>query len=216
VSNVASPPGGLVAAYGFEETTGTNATDSSPNALTGTIAGPTRTTSGKFGRALTFDGVNDWVTVPDAAPLDLTTGMTIEAWVNPSRVTGWRTAILKEQVGGLAWALYANADNNRPSGHAFTSTEFDTRGTATLALNAWTHLALTYDGASLRLYVNGTQVSSRALSGPLVASNQPLRIGGNGIWSEWFMGSLDEIRVYNRALSATEVTADMNRAVVGG
>ena len=216
VSNIAPPSAGLVAAYGFEETTGTTATDSSGRGSNGTLNGATRSTTGRFGRALSFDGVNDWVTVADAAPLDLTTGMTLEAWVNPSRPTGWRTVILKEQVGGLAYAMYANTDTNRPSGHAFTTTEFETRGTATLALNAWSHVAVTYDGTNLRLYVNGTQVSSRAVSGSLVNSGQALRFGGNGIWNEWFMGLLDEIRVYNRALTAPEVQADMTRAVVGG
>ena len=121
---------------------------------------------------------------------------------------------MKEQTGGTVYALYGNTDTNRPSAHAYTSTEFDTRGTAALALNTWTHLAATYDGANLRLYVNGTQVSSRAVIGSLVNSTGALRIGGNSIWSEWFHGRIDEVRVYRRTLSATEIQADMNAAVV--
>ncbi len=207
-------PTGLVAAYGFEETSGTSTTDRSGKNNTGTISGATRSTSGRFGSALSFDGVNDWVTVPDAASLDLTTNMTLEAWVNPTSAAGWRTALMKEQTGGTVYALYGNTDNNRPSAHAYTSTEFDTRGTAALALNTWSHLAATYDGANLRLYVNGTQVSSRAVIGSLVNSTGALRIGGNSIWSEWFHGRIDEVRVYRRTLSATEIQADMNAAVV--
>ncbi len=65
--------------------------------------------------------MNDLVTVPDANSLDLTTGVTLEAWVRPSTVTGWRTALLKEQTNGLVYAIYANTDANRPSGHLFTT-----------------------------------------------------------------------------------------------
>ena len=72
------------------------------------MSGATRTTSGRFGGALTFDGVNDIVSVPDAASLDLTSGMTLEAWVNPSALgSAWRTAMLKERAAGLSYALYA-------------------------------------------------------------------------------------------------------------
>src|SRR6185295_15051310 len=77
-----SPPG-MVLGYGFEETSGTTATDASPFKNNGTINGPVSSTSGKFGRALSFDGTNDRVDVPDAASLDLSNGMTLEAWVKP-------------------------------------------------------------------------------------------------------------------------------------
>jgi hypothetical protein len=143
--------------------------------------------------------------------------MTLEAWVRPTLIAGWRTVLLKERPGGLVYGLYSNEDGNRPSVHTFIgSTEWDTRGTAQVAANTWTHLAATYDGANLRLYVNGTQTSSRALTGPMVVSTGALRIGGNAVWPEWFSGLIDEVRVYNRALSAAEVSADVTRPVTGG
>jgi hypothetical protein len=80
-------------------------------------------------------------------------------------------------------------------------------------LNAWTHLATTYDGATLRLFVNGAQVSSRALPGQILVSSGPLRIGGNAVWPEWFQGLIDELRVYNRALSVQEIGTDMNTPI---
>src|SRR5919206_3809000 len=74
---------------------------------------------------------------------------------------------------------------------------------------------MTWDQTTLRLYVNGTQASSAALGGTARTSSSPLRIGGNAIWPEWFNGTIDEVRVYNRALTAAEVLGDRDRAVNG-
>ncbi len=83
VSN-AGPLLGLVAAYGFDQTTGTTLTDVSGLSNHGSVSGATWTTSGRYGSALSFDGVNDLVSVADAASLDLTNAMTVEAWVRPT------------------------------------------------------------------------------------------------------------------------------------
>ena len=91
--------------------------------------------------------------------------------------------------------------------------DYDLRGTAQLALNTWTHLAATYSGSVLNLYVNGTQVASQPATGQIVSSTGALKFGGNAIWSEWFNGLIDEVRVYNRALSAAEIQADMNAPI---
>jgi len=209
------PEPGLVLAYGFEETSGSAATDSSPFANNGTLNGATSSASGKYGRALSFDGTNDRVDVPDAASLDLTSGMTLEAWVKPTAVSGWRTALMKERGANLVYALYAS-NGAVPTTENFTSTENSSPGTTGLALNTWTHLASTYDGTTLRLYVNGTQVSAKTLGGAMPATANPLRIGGNGVWGEYFAGLIDEVRVYNRALSVGEISTDMNTAVGSG
>ena len=216
--NPVTPPGtGPVGAWGFDETgTGTTTADASGRGNTGTISGALRTTAGKIGGALTFDGVNDWVTVPDAASLDLTNRATLEAWVYPTALgLDWRTALLKEQSGQLVYALYANNDINRPSGHVYTSGDLFTNGTSALPLNTWSHLAMTWDGTTQRLWLNGAQVGSRAVTGTLPNSAGVLRFGGNNVWAEWFAGRLDEIRVYDRALTQAELQADMTRPITG-
>ena len=214
--NVTAPGTGPVGAWGFDEASGASVTDASGRGNTGTVTGATRTTAGRLGSALTFDGVNDWVTVPDAASLDLTNRATLEAWVYPTALGGtWRTALLKEQPGQLVYALYANNDVSRPSGHLYTTSDLFTNGTAALPLNTWSHLAMTWDGTTQRLFVNGTQVGTRALSGTLPNSTGALRFGGNNVWSEWFAGRLDEIRIYDRALTQAEVSADMTRPITG-
>jgi hypothetical protein len=152
--------------------------------------------------------VNDIVSVSDSNSLDLTTGMTLEAWVYPTALTGWRTAILKETTSDIAYALYAVSP--RPS--AWLGPD-GLSGTAELPVNTWSHLASTYDGAAWRLYVNGTQVATRAYTKAIPVSAGALRLGGNTIWSEWFQGRLDDVRIYNRGLAAAEVVRDRDAAV---
>ena len=82
----------------------------------GTISGATWTAGGKYGGALSFDGVNDWVTVNDANSLDLAGAMTLEAWVQPTAINGWETVIMKEATGDLAYALYADNNGNDSGG----------------------------------------------------------------------------------------------------
>ena len=114
------------------------------------------------------------------------------------------------------YALYATTNAQRPSGWVYIGGEKEARGTAALAANAWTHLASTYDGANLRLYVNGTLVKTLAQTGNIAASTGALRFGGNAIWGEWFAGSLDDVRIYNKALTAAEIQADMTKGVAVG
>ena len=99
---VSSAQAGLVGAFGFNEGQGSAVADASGRGNPGTISGAAWSDAGRFGKALTFDGVDDWVTVPDTNPLDLATGMTIEAWVNPSALGGWRTVLLKERSNQLS------------------------------------------------------------------------------------------------------------------
>jgi hypothetical protein len=210
---------GLVGAYGFDETAGTTVTDRSGNNLNGTLSGATWTTQGRFGGALSFDGVNDWVTVNDAAALDLTTGMTLEAWVYPTAGGGatWRNVIIKERSGGEVYNLYAADGSNAPVVYVVRAAQpgvpLDATAPASVPLNAWTHAAATFDGTTLRLFVNGVQTGSRAVSGALLTSTGVLRIGGNSVWGEYFQGRIDEVRIYSRALSAAELLTDMNTPV---
>jgi hypothetical protein len=205
-----------VAAYSFENGTGTSLTDTTGKGHTGTIREATWTTTGKYGNALKFDGVNDWVTIADTADLRLATGMTLEAWVNPTNNTGWRTAVLKERTGDLAYALYAGGSTT-PLGTVTTSAagygEAPGPAGSAPAVNTWTHLAATYDGTTLRLFKNGTQIAATPYAGSIFAGTGPLHLGGNAIWGEWFAGQLDDVRVYNQALTATQIQTDMNTRV---
>jgi O-glycosyl hydrolase len=204
----------LVAAYDFNEAGGT-ALDDSGQGNHGAVAGATYVSEGRYGGALSFDGAGDWVTVADAESLDLTTAMTLEAWVRPTQISpDWTTVLIKERTGGLAYALYAaDGADQPPAGYIHQGVDISAAGSGLLPLNAWSHLAVTYDGAALRLYLNGTHVASRSQSGSIAVSGGPLRIGGNSVWGEYFTGLIDEVRVYDRALTRAEIQADKDRPI---
>jgi hypothetical protein len=203
-----------VAAYGFDENGGTIVTDASGLGNTGTATDTAWTTAGRIGNALVFNGMTSWVTVPGAAALDVTTAMTLEAWVFPTAaLSGWVGVMSKERPNAVSYFLYARGTGPPAQGAFIGGNEQILSGTQALQANAWTHLAATYDGAVQRLYVNGVQVSTRNQTGSIAVSTQPLRIGGNAVYGEWFTGRIDEVRVYNRALTQAEIAADMNRPV---
>ena len=81
------------------------------------VNGATLTTDrfGRTGNAYAFDGVNDWVTVLDSAGLDLSSALTLEAWVKPNTLGFWKTIVMKEQPGNLVYGMYANTSSNRPA-----------------------------------------------------------------------------------------------------
>ncbi|HVY08171.1 MAG TPA: LamG-like jellyroll fold domain-containing protein [Burkholderiales bacterium] len=204
---------GLVAAYSFNEGSGTKLTDVSGNGNNGTISGATWTTSGKFGSALTFNGSSAKVTIPDAASLRLANGMTLEAWVYPTKApTGWR-AVVDKNVDGYYLMASTDVGNRVGTGGTWVAGNQNTIGPSALPINTWTHLAATFDGATVRLFVNGVQVASQAQTSPLATTNGTLQIGADSYPTEYFAGRIDEVRVYNRALSAADIVTDMNTAI---
>jgi chitodextrinase len=204
----------LVAAYSFNEGSGTTVNDSTGNGNTGTIVNATWTTAGKFGNALSFNGTNARVAINDSASLHLTSGVTLEAWVNPSVApTGWQDVIYKPNDNYFLTA--GSAPSNLPnSGVSLTNnTEPLAPGAIRLAANTWVHLAMTYDGANLKMYVNGALVNTVAQSGTIVTSTNQLQIGGDTLFSQYFQGLIDEVRVYNIALTQAQIQSDMNTAL---
>ncbi len=211
--SIANGASGLVAAYGFEEGTGTTTADASGNGNAGAISGATWTANGHSGNALTFNGTSAMVSVNDSASLDLTSGMTLEAWVYPTTLkSSWTDIIFKS--GDVYFLMGTTPTSQFPDvGGAFTAN--NVFGTSALPLNTWSHLAGTYDGTTLRFYLNGNQVATGTVSATIPTSTGPLSIGGDSGGSQYWTGMIDEVRIYNRALSATEVQTDMASPVIG-
>jgi chitodextrinase len=189
-------------------------TDLSGNGNNGTISGATWTVSGKYGNALSFNGTNARVTVNNSASLRLTSAMTLEAWVFPTTVnSAWRDVIYKGDDNYYLMAM-SNNSSHPVAGAILGGVYAEAIGPNALTANTWAHLATTYDGATVRLYVNGVQVASQAKTGTIATSTNPLQIGGDSIYGQYFAGRIDEVRVYNRGLSVAEIQSDMNNPLI--
>jgi glucose/arabinose dehydrogenase/fibronectin type 3 domain-containing protein len=214
--DASAPPPGLVGAWGFNEGSGGTTADGSGKGNQGTVTGAAWSTQGKYGGALSFNGSSSLVRVADSNSLDLTTGMTLSAWINPAaNQSGWRT-ILQKQTD----AYFLNASNStgalRPSGGGtFGTGDSYLSGPTASPVNAWTYVTYTYDGTTQRVFVNGVQVATKATTGAIQVTANPLWIGGNQPYGEYFNGLIDEVRIYNRALTQTEIQADMGSPVPG-
>ena len=207
---------GPVAAYSFDEGAGATVHDASPQGNDGTTRDTSWSSAGKSGGALAFNGSSSWVTVPDAPSLDLTKGFTLEAWVKPATDLGsaWATILFKEQLNDPVYGLYANSDTASPAGvMSVPSGTAAVRGLAPLPADVWSFVAVSWDGGTLRLFVNGIKVSIHSVSGTLPISSGPLRVGGNGVRGEWFDGLIDDVRIYNQSISGTNIRIDMNTPV---
>lgn len=199
------------AAFALGDATGTQAFDTSGNDNHGTLLHGPQWEAGYFGNGLAFDGLDDTVRVPMSDTLTLGAAFTIEGWVHP---TASRThTIVRHGTGDYALQLEPDA-TPRVWGY-FGGVLRQVQGTTAVPYATWSHIAATYDGTTLRLYVNAVEQGSLAVTGLLPASVVPLYLGGGPAAGETLAGTLDEIRIYRRALTVEEITADMNEAVDG-
>ena len=203
------------AAYSFNEGVGVGVADSSGNGNSGAIGSAGWAAQGRYGGALSFNGLDARVTVADAPSLRFSTGMTLEAWVSPSVVSASdRDVVFK---GNRYFLEATSGDGGRPlAGGIFAGSFGLVFGPLMLPLNTWTHLATTYDGVTLRLFVNGAQVTSAAQTGTIESSSDPLQIGGDAMFGQYFAGRIDEVRVYDRALTQAQIEADLTTPIGGG
>ncbi len=159
---------------------------------------------GQIGRAVSFDGVDDMVQIPDRANLHFTNAMTMSAWVKRTSATGF---IAGKWASPNSYQLTLNAGKpvfSLTFAGGASGTLVSVTGPTALSTTAYSHVAGVYDGATMRLYVNGTQVASVARTGTLLSSSAPIRVGKVPSGSA-FQGSVDELRLYGVALSATQV-----------
>jgi PKD repeat protein len=210
IISVVAPGSGLVAAYGFDEGKDLTVSDASGNANHGTISGAAWA-SGKTGAGLSFTQTNAVISVPHSASLNLTSGLTLEAWVYPTALGTDANIIYKDTFG---YALAGSSVEQATPSFGGSFTPIPLFSPTPLALNTWSHLATTYDGNVMRIYINGTEVASRAQNGAMASTTGALMIGGNSVvpGKNW-TGKIDEVRIYNRALAPAEVVTDMNTRV---
>jgi hypothetical protein len=199
---------GLVAAWGFNEGSGATAYDRSGNRNTGTVVGAAWTTQGRFGGGLVFNGTNSRVTGPSVT---LGPAFTLMAWVlNPTR-TAYETMIT---VG-------RNRDLYLASGQpTFYTESAELTFGSVIGDGVWHHVALVSDGAALRTYLDGAPwgvtrpIALGAVTGVLQVGAW-IEVDNTEYFSDYFAGTIDEVRVYNRALAQGEIQTVMTRPVAG-
>jgi len=197
---------GLVGYWRFDEETGSTAKDSSPYGNHGTIYGATRV-RGIIGKALSFDGVDDYVEVPDSASLQDIKKITVVAWIYPYTGYGQEYPRIVEKGNVEPFRFYITASNGKLTVGLNTVSETIYRSNKTaIPENKWTMAAFTYDGVYLRIYLNGNlDKETTENAGDLDTFSTITHIGNFPTGNRTFNGIIDEVRIYNRALSPGEI-----------
>jgi len=197
---------GLLGWWKLDESEGTTVADSSGNGNNGTLQGDPqwRPAEGKIGGAIELDGNGDFVKIANESAFDITGQITIAAWVNISSVPQEWTGIVTK--GDSAWRLSTDFANNV---FHFGVAEGDyINGQRSVGSNQWHHVAGVYDGSQIKIYVDGKLDASRPRSGPIGTNNFPVCIGENHeLRGRYWDGLIDDVRVYNYALSEKEIAA---------
>ena len=211
---------GPIAAYSFDAGSGLVLADASGSANTLTLIDGPAWVPGRYGTALSFDGINDRAVAQAYVPeLTLAGGsLTLSAWIYPRSNSTWQMIVQKpagatHSAPYFDWSLHRQTGTGRIVG--FLGCDAQQRASnATTPLNTWTHVAVTYDGVALRHYLNGTLDRTTPVTCAVAnSSSQPIRIGANGGNGEVMNGLIDDVRIYKRVLSAAEIQADMNSSV---
>ena len=219
---------GLVGYWKFSEGNGTQILDISGNQHNGnvnnTITAPTWNISGKYGYGLTFNKTKeDFLDIPFTQDLNLTDNFTIVFWGYPYDITNNKVVLGRGNV------IQQNVEYSVSMfGNGKIAFFVDTTGgigidradsNGSYRANEWMHIAVSYNSHQVKFYLNGTMDSAFNITGkPDVSSNLSLRIGaidyqGQGM-IDWFNGVLDEVMLFIRTLTPTEVYAIYNNSIL--
>jgi hypothetical protein len=219
---VINPHPGLVGWWRFDEGTGTIAGDSSGNENNGTLVGSPLPSwmAGKFGDALLFDGSQNYVQVPNSPSIQYTGGsVTLSAWIGPRDDGTYRDVIMRKQntynfyyASGLSFEWFDGSNWQQVATNQL------------LSHNTWHYVAavITYNQSqsqtTFAIYLDGVAIKSQTVNGMMyTGATDSLFIGGftqTPTYAFCFNGSIDEARIYNRALSATEIQGEFQEGPV--
>lgn len=195
----------LVGWWRFNEGSGIMTYDRSGNENNGTLNGNPQWVTGKTGGALEFDGNYDYIDCGNNASLDITDNLTIAVWVktndsgngqhNPYVTKGDQSYAIKHHISNsIEFFIYHDRNwhlVNFPVDGSFNG--------------VWHHLAGTYDGTNLKLYIDGTLEATNAYSGSIARSIFSVNIGRNAQTGQFYKGVIDDVRIYNRTLTSDEI-----------
>jgi len=199
-------PSKLLAYWKFDGASGSTAYDSSDQENHGTITSATWTKQGKKGSALSFDGTtSNYVSVPAITSLTSGAPFTISVWVKPENTGNYRAILgysgTRRLLIGSSGAMLSQQDGN-----------FWSNGTGDVPNGSWTHVIYWFNGTEERWYINGKQSgASHSTTSP--SWNQAFRIGQYDLVNYPYKGLIDEVKIYDSALSAGEILQEYNQGV---
>ncbi len=208
------PEESLILYFSFDELDGKNAIDHSQYENHGELVGDTKLADGKFGKALEFNGTSDWVLIPHHETLTVDENVTVMAWINTPRLTG---------PGGAQWQGILAKGNNPRSYSFYTEANsqclhLSVGGSGSVCnkkvpLDEWVHVAAQVDGNVHRYWVNGELAGEPGGQNPPpgAADTADAFVGKTHEGNRQFEGRIDEVRIWNRALTEDEVVEQMEK-----
>ena len=210
-----SPPNnqGLVGYWSFNEGSGLKAMDYSGNNNTGTLTGASHVptwTNGKAGKALSFDGSDDYVSIKAGEFIANDANSSMSAWIKWNGTTGERSIYDESNITGTTFRIQKDSNNYIQFGLCKTTcdTWYTTNNTTAIVANTWYFITSTFSStAGMKIYVNGVEKGLNVNTTPNTSTIVNSWIGRYGQAGFNFPGLIDEVRIYNRALSASEIAA---------
>ena len=228
-ATITLPPNnlGLIGYWSFDDESGTVATDHSGNGNDGTLNNMTEGdwVSGKKGGALEFDGVDDYVSISNSSSLDSTgvsgDSYTVALWIKTTQQDFVGVLSKYEGGGGVAFP-YAVAVNdcvsNKTGFFIYTGSgstcDTDVYSNTSVNDGEWHYVVGVRDGSNLHMYVDGVLENTGSISDSDYSNNSPITIGAYNSGDYYFSGSIDDVRIYNRALTSTDIQALYNSGTV--
>jgi hypothetical protein len=202
----------LAARWNFDVVSAGQVADLSGNGNSGTINGATSVTSQSgFGNAMSFDGIDDYIDCGNNSSLNVASAITLEAWIYLDSATHWNKIVAKTARDGLSYSL-GISDIYHGVYFALYNSGVQTfiPGQTTIPLNKWTHIAGTWDGSTMKIFINKVQqAETQPFNGPIDTTTTNLFIGWEVFgWNPpdyQFDGVIDEVRIWNSALTASQL-----------
>ena len=187
----------------------------------GTLVNGTGFGPGEVNQAFSFNGATQFVEIADSPALDPTSAMTLEAWVYLTAFSANDSVVIAAKEDPFSTRQYQLSLFNVQGQWRFGTALMvpagfvSFTGSTPAQLGTWYHVAMSYDGAALRLYVNGAMDASAAVNGPINVTANSLKIGSDGTGPWNFIGLIDEVSLYNRALTAPEIASIAQAGAAG-
>jgi hypothetical protein len=207
-----------VAIWTFDEGSGNTAKDSSGNGNDGKFVKEPKWVNGKFGKALEFNGSDNYVDCGNAKSFDLTDAITIVAWINPAN----EAFTHQDFVGKPSAYILGHMDPPGPILRCYINDGawfgVDFSNPFTDYVGKWTHFAFTYDLSKLKIYVNGAVDKEGSRGGKIAINTNQVVIAHSSEsqgFAAFFKGMIDEVAIFNVALSEADIKEIMNMSVSG-